>query len=146
MNQPLSFEKALEDDIQHLAAEIRGQQERPEMQNAAGQELVREAIRAFPEAQGNGNEQPQAVAATSVPAPASLSSADNPTSPLPAYAQNAPAEVKLEIEYLLDIALKKGIGSALDESQKSPAFVQDAFHDALAGRLYPELQKRGIVK
>jgi len=65
---------------------------------------------------------------------------------LPAYVDSASPEVKLEIEYLLDVALKQGIGKALAESQKSPYFVQDAFHDALAGALYPELQQRGIVK
>ena len=129
-----SLEKNLETDIQRLATEIRTQHERPEMQNAAEQEIVKEAIRAFPEAKN----QPAAAPA---PAPASDAS-----SPLPSYAQQAPAEIKLEIEYLLDVAFKKGIGTALTESQKSPAFVQDAFHDALAGRLYPELQKRGIVK
>jgi hypothetical protein len=136
MDQPISFEKTLESDIQHLAMEINAQRERPEMKSAAEQELVKEAIRAFPELKN----QPQAAA----PAPAASQSDAN--SPLPAYAQHAPAEIKLEIEYLLDIALKKGIGPALTESQKSPDFVQDAFHDALAGKLYPELQKRGMVK
>lgn len=125
--------------MQHLAAEIKSQRERPEMQNAAEQELVREAIRAFPELSENSKDQPAATATGTSPT-------DNPRSPLPAYAQAASAEVKLEIEFLLDVALRKGIGAALTESQKSPAFVQDAFHDALAGRLYPELQKRGIVK
>lgn len=138
MDQPSSFEKSLEADMQQLATEIQTQRERPELQNSAEQELVKEAIRAFPELK----HQPQAAAhgeAASTPA-------DIAASPLPVYAQNAPAEVKLEIEYLLDIALKKGIGPALTESRKSPAFVQDAFHDALAGRLYPELQRRGVVK
>lgn len=128
-----SLEKNLETDIQHLATEVQSQRERPEMQNAAEQELIKEAIRAFPEVKN--------VVQAPTPAPPAAN-----TSPLPGYAQGAPAEVKLEIEYLLDIALRKGIGSALTESQKSPAFVQDAFHDALAGRLYPELRKRGIVK
>jgi hypothetical protein len=144
MDQPTSFEKALESDMQQLAAEIKGQREKPEMQSAAEKELVREAIRAFPELPKNLNEQPQVTSAAASASGGAQS--DNANSPLPAYAQNAPAEVKLEIEYLLDVALRKGIGTALTESQKSPAFVQDAFHDALAGRLYPELQKRGIVK
>jgi hypothetical protein len=143
MDQP-SFEQSLETDIQRLATEIRTQQERPEMKDAAEQELVKEAIRAFPEAKN----QPQGTggAATQTAGATDGQPTGNPSSPLPAYAQNAPAEVKLEIEYLLDVAFKKGIGTALTESQKSPAFVQDAFHDALAGRLYPELQKRGVVK
>ena len=46
----------------------------------------------------------------------------------------------------MSIALTQGLDKALAESRKSPYFVQDALHDALAGRLYPELQKRGIVK
>ena len=33
-----------------------------------------------------------------------------------------------------------------DVPQKSPYFVQDALHDALAGKLYPELRRRGVVK
>lgn len=121
--------------MSRLATEIKNQREKPEMKNAAEQELVKEAIRVFPEIKN----QSQAAA------PASQTSSDS-NNPLPAYAQTASAEMKLEIEYLLDIALKKGIGQALTESQKAPAFVQDAFHDSLAGRLYPELQKRGIVK
>lgn len=134
MDQSPSFEKTLESDLHRLAAEIRTQRERPEMKNVGGQEIVKEAIRAFPELKPRGQS-----GATPIP------QAPN-TSPLPAYTQGAPAETKLEIEYLLDIALRKGLGPALVESQKSPAFVQDAFHDSLAGRLYPELQKRGMVK
>lgn len=129
-----SFEKNIEADLQRLAAEIKTQHERPEMHGAAEQRIIKEAIRSFPELKN----QPQPA-----PPPQALA---NQNSPLPDYAQSAPAEVKLEIEYLLDVAFKKGISSALTESQKSPAFVQDAFHDALAGRLYPALQERGIVK
>jgi hypothetical protein len=131
------LEKNLEADIQQLAAEIRDRREQSESRDVSEQEIIKEAIRAFPESK---HESQQA----GVPSPAS-NQADE-SSPLPAYAQSAPAETKLEIEYLLDVALKKGISQALSESRKSPAFVQDAFHDALAGRLYPELQKRGIVK
>jgi hypothetical protein len=135
MDQQPSFEQSLEADMSRLAVEIGTQREKPEMQNAAEQELVKEAIRAFPELK---NQSQGGTPVSKIP--------DDTKSPLPAYAQGAPAEVKLEIEYLLDLALTKGIGAALAQSQKSPAFVQDAFHDALAGRLYPELQKRGVVK
>jgi len=134
MDHP-SFEKTLDADIQHLAAEIRRNHEQPETQSGMERQIIKEAIRAFPEFKN----QPQAAAT----APQAKS---DPNSPLPAYAQGASSEVKLEIEYLLDLAFKKGIGTALAESQKSSAFVQDAFHDALAGKLYPELQKRGILK
>jgi hypothetical protein len=129
-----SFEAALEADLRELAQEIKNQRERPEMQNAGEKEIIKEAIRAFPQSEKH-------------PAPVPPSGAGSSTaSPLPAYAQTAPAEVRLEIEYLLDIALRQGLGKALGEAQKAPYFVVDAFRDALAGRLYPELQKRGIVK
>ena len=137
---PPSFENFLEKDLQRLAAEVKSQRERPEMTNAAEKELLKEAIRSFPELK------PANAGASGAAVPASDASGDASGSPLPAYAQSAPPEVKLEIEYLLDTALRQGIGKALSESVKSPYFVQDAFHDALAGRLYPELQRRGIVK
>ena len=122
-----------------LAAEIHHKQEMKDTKNAEGLDAVREAIRAFPQLK---HEQPDG---NGVPiAPADGQSFSN--SPLPAYAQSAPPEIRLEIEYLLDIALHKGISAALSESTKSPYFVQDAFHDALSGRLYPEMQKRGLIK
>ena len=102
----------------------------------------KEAIRAFPNLKpsiGGDGAGPTAVAA-----PQGATSGTR--NPLPDYAQKRRPEVKLEIEYLLDLALQHGIGKAISESEKSPYFVQDAFHDSLAGKLYPELQKRGIVK
>jgi hypothetical protein len=131
-----SFEQALESDMKILAAEIHRNQELKDVKNAEGLDVVKEAIRAFPRLDhGSSNGVPVA--------PATPGQAN---SPLPMYAQDAPPEIKLEIEYLLDLAFQKGIGTALSESAKSPYFVQDAFHDALAGRLYPELQRRGVVK
>ncbi len=139
MDSP-SFESALETDMKVLAAEIHRTQEMKDMKNAEGMDVIKEAIRAFPQFDhGSANGVP-------TPPPAPTDGRGFSNSPLPAYAQTAAPEVRLEIEYLLDIALQKGIGPALTESAKSPYFVQDAFHDALAGRLYPELQKRGVLK
>ena len=129
-DQNISFEQSIEADMQHLAAEVRQNREHPEFKNAGERALIKESIRAFPVPTGN-----------QVPVPPSPS-----RSPLPAYADAESPEVKLEIEFLIDIALREGIGKALSESKKSPYFVQDAFHDALAGKLYPELQRRGIVQ
>lgn len=131
-----SFENALEADMKILATEVRHTQETEGAKNMEGLDIVKEAIRSFPQLEHHENNGVTVAPATSGQA----------NSPLPAYAQDASAAVKLEIEYLLDVALHKGIGSALAQSAKSPYFVQDAFHDALAGRLYPELQKRGVLK
>ena len=135
MDSPSFEHKALESDIKMLAIEIQRSQEFKDVKNAEGLDVVKEAIRAFPRLEhrdDNGTPTPSALAQS--------------TGPLPAYAQDAPAAVRLEIEYLLDMAFHKGLGVALAESEKSSDFVQDAFHDALAGRLYPELQKQGLVK
>ncbi len=128
-----SFEHAaLEADIKILVGEIQKHREAPEGENLAGKELLKQAIKSLP----------QAVSQDQVPPSPSASA----KSSLPDYAQNASPEVKLEIEYLLDIAFHQGIAKANAEAQKSPPFVLDAFHDALAGKLYPELRRRGILK
>jgi hypothetical protein len=140
MPEEPSFEyAALEADMKRLAEQIKSQRERPAGETKTEHELVKEAIGTFPSFQGLRNRIPS-------PPPVTTTQTDDSQSPLPDYAKDAPAEVKLEIEYLCDVALRKGIGAAMSESEKSPYFVQDAFHDSLAGKLYPELQKRGIVK
>ena len=140
MPEESSFEHAaLEADMQKLAEQIRAEREKPTGETKTERELVKDAIRAFPNLQKSQNAMP-------APATASAPQTDAADSPLPDYAASAPAETKLEIEYLCDVALHKGIGAAMSEAEKSPYFVQDAFHDALSGKLYGELQKRGIVK
>jgi hypothetical protein len=142
MSEESSFESAaLEADIERLAKEIQSKREQLAGETKPERELIKEAIRVFPNLQGSQNKMP-----TPAPIATPTSQVDDARNPLPDYAKDAPAEVKLEIEYLCDVALRKGIGTAMSESEKSPYFVQDAFHDALAGKLYPELQKRGIVK
>lgn len=136
---PSSFEHALEADIKTLAAEIYRSQQLEGVKEVKGVDAVKEAIRAFPKLDHETSDNNGIPAVT-------MRAGEDVASPLPAYAQNAAPEVRLEIEYLLDVAFHKGIGAAMASSEKSPYFVQDAFHDALAGRLYPELQKRGIVQ
>ena len=129
-----NFEQALETDIEQLTAEVKMHQEKPELQGASGQEVIKRSI--------------QAMTQTAPPTPSASSgqaSGDVFQNPLPAYAQSAPAETKLEIEHLLEMAFREGIMKATTEATKSNPFVLDTFHDALAGKLYPELKKRGIV-
>ena len=132
--QPSSFEhSALEADIARLAEEIQKHKEAPETKNLSEQEILRHAIKEFPA--------PQA------PVP-SAGNDDSGQSGgfLPSYAEDAPAETKLELEYLIDIAFHGGIARAVGEARNAPAFVQDALHDALAGKLYPILREKGILK
>ncbi|MEK7195187.1 MAG: hypothetical protein AAB655_00660 [Patescibacteria group bacterium] len=124
--------EALEKDMKYLAGEVQKHRESPEGGNLNEMGLLRKAVESFPVEAGEGNDQ--------VPPTSSDSG------PLPDYAHSASDETKLEIEYLLDMAFHKGIAKAQKEAKKSSPFILDAFHDALAGRLYPEMQKRGILK
>jgi hypothetical protein len=125
-----SFEQALEADIRRLAEEVEKHRERPENQSVGDQEILKRSLEVF----------------TQGATPVSQGARDDSKSPLPSYAQSVSSETKLEIEYLLDLALREGIMRAAVEAKKSNPFVLDAFHDALTGRLYPEFQKRGILK
>ena len=124
-----SFEhEALEADMKLLAQEIVRHKEAPEARKLGDQELLKKAIQTMP----------HTVAAKKT-------DSQKKASPLPAYVQDMPAEVRLEVEYLMDFAYHHGIGRAVAESKKSPDFIRDAFHDVLVKLLYPEMKKRGIL-
>ncbi|MFH1246712.1 MAG: hypothetical protein V1489_02985 [Candidatus Liptonbacteria bacterium] len=130
------IEQALEVDVRRLAEEVKDHRERPELQGAGDREIVRHAIQSMTHDDDN----------KSAPAQPAIASGNVIQNPLPDYAANAPAETKLEIEYLLELAFHKGILAASGEAKKSSPFVRDAFHDALIGKLYQILKQRGIVK
>jgi len=122
---------ALEADMQRLAVEIKKRRENPDFSSVSEVELLKHSIQSL------------SGAGQTVPQP---SNAEPDAGVLPAYVQSAPAEVKLEIEYLIDMALHQGVGKATAEARKSKnPFIVDALHDALATKLYPELKKRGLV-
>lgn len=85
------------------------------------------------------------------PAPAAAASQteEKSESPfLPQYLQDdgAEPEVEKKIESLIDLALAKGLAEACNAARREKPFVMDAFHDALADKLIPELKKRGVIK
>lgn len=120
---------ALEADMDRLAGEIMKHKEILDSEKTDHKEILKQAINAI------------GPAATPAPLPA-----DDQSSPyLPGYAAGSSPEVKLEIEYLVDLALREGIAKANAAARQSNPFILDAFHDALAGKLYPELQRRKII-
>ena len=118
-----------EKDIREISAEFERHRENPEFRGLTNHELLRQSLRTYTHT-----------------APAPAPSGQVIQNPLTDYAQAAAPETKLEIEHLLSIAVNDGILQANEEAMKSSAFVLDAFHDSLAGRLYPELKKRGKIK
>ncbi len=133
-DQPESH-PAIEKDLSAVAAEVAKHREAPENRLLSSHELVRKAVRSYTE-----NQAPTPPAQTAQP------SSQSDDSALPAYAQSAPSGTKLEVEHLLSLAFREGILKATSEASRSNPYVLDTFHDALAGKLYPELKKRGLVE
>jgi hypothetical protein len=117
----------LEEDITRLSHEVQRIKEAPENRGLSGKELIKKSLQALPPT-------------------VSLPSEPQGDGALPSYAAGMPPEIKLEIERLLDLAFHKGIMQANEEARQHEPFVLDAFHDALAGRLYLKFQKRGVVE
>ena len=66
---------------------------------------------------------------------------------MPLYLKNAEKkeEIQRAVEHLISLTLEKGIEKAVSVAKKANPFVEDAFHDALADKLIPELKKRGLL-
>ncbi len=125
-----SIHEILEKDIQKLAEQVKAIKTKAEKNHLSELEIIKKSLSVFtPNLQQSNTTK--------------IQDANNP---LPQYITSFPPETQLEIEYLLDIAFHKGISKALNETLKSknPAII-DAFHDALAGKLYDELKKRKII-
>ncbi len=136
MPEEPSFEhEILEADIKALAAEVSRHREAPEAKSLSEKDLLKKAIQALP----------SSLALPQVAAPLPQKGAPKKTGLLPSYLSDVSPEIRLEVEYLLDIAYHGGISKAVSEAKKSPDFIQDAFHDVLVSKLYPELKKRGIL-
>lgn len=78
-----------------------------------------------------------------VPSPSQSSSIQDP---LTSYASHESEEVKHKIEDLLQTAATKGIVSATEDARRASPFILDAFHDALAAKVYPYLKEKGLLK
>lgn len=131
--QQFELHAALERDIARLSEEIGRHREKPEFKEAAGRELIRESLKSFP----------PLPAAPSVSTP---QTEEGSNALLPSYMKDDPAEIKLRVEKLLELALHNGLGRGLTEARKAGSYVLDAFHDSLIDKLYPELKKRGVVE
>ena len=123
-NQPLK------EGIEQIAAEIRAREGRG---FESGREAVKTAL------QGHV----QAAADTDV-AGAATTAAE--ATVLPKYMSDEPADVRFQVEKLIDLAWHKSIVAAVKVARKSPPLILDAFHDSLTDKLYEELKRRGHLK
>jgi hypothetical protein len=131
-----NFHEKLEQDLARVTAEVARQRERtPE---APAREVVKQSLVAI------------APPPVSVPPPVEEKGSGPPSSAsesshLPSYLSEGSPEVKAEVERLVTLAFQEGVSAAVAEAAKHSPFVLDAFHDALADKLLPELEKRGVI-
>ncbi len=64
---------------------------------------------------------------------------------LPDYLKDSPADIRLQVEKLIDLAMHYGVKKAARAANQSSAFIVDAFHDAITDKLYDELKNRKIL-
>ncbi|TSC89086.1 MAG: Uncharacterized protein G01um10143_467 [Parcubacteria group bacterium Gr01-1014_3] len=124
---------AIEQDIAAISADLkarRGGQARKNAEQGISKEDMKSAV---------------STRIESSPAPGASSSSQSSASTLPSYTQNAPEEVRLKIEKLIDLAWHKGIWRAVQEAKNSDPLTLDALHDALTDKIYEEFKKRGLL-
>ncbi len=125
-----NFQESLEKDIDRLAVEVKERAAQAAAEKLPEREVVKQSLQTL-------------TAQTPLPAPAQ----DETASPiLPNYLQAGDPRVKIEVERLVELVFKDGLAKAVREAKRHPAFVEDAFHDALVDKLLPELKKRGALK
>ncbi len=141
MVQIQNFSENLEKSFARLGNEIRKNAETPAFKSAPEREVVKQTIKSFAEQVSQTQRAP-----ASAPVPAAPHA--NQDKFLPSYFDEGDEspEVKRTVEGLIQMVFDEDIEKAVTEAKRYPAFIEDAFHDALVDKLMPELKKRGVVK
>ena len=124
----------LEQDIKRLSEAVTEKKNLPEYKTTAYRELIKQTIQPLV----------KKVDYTAAAAP-SPQTDDSHGSVLPAYLEEASPEVKLQVEKLIDSVFHEGLSKAVAKAESAGSFILDAFHDALADKLYDELKKRKLI-
>ena len=123
----------LEQDIKRLSREVKEKRNLPEHKELSERELIKQTLQPLI--------RPRAPVAPSVAKPAPLIKETF----LPDYLKDSPAEIKLQVEKLVDAVFHQGLEKTVKEANRAGAFILDAFHDALTDKLYEELKQRKLI-
>jgi len=128
-----NLEQPLRAEIEKIAAEIKGRENSSE--SVPNRERVKSAVKPYLQA-GTASDDDSEVEP--------LTEAEQKI--LPAYMSGEPADVRFQVEKLIDLAWHKSVKTAVKFARKSgDPLVIDALHDALTDKLYEELKQRGAV-
>ncbi len=123
----------LEQDIERLSLQIKENKNSPEHKDLSERDLVKKSLGLIVQKQ-----------ILNQPIDFSQSKPIQ-TTILPNYLIDAPDEIKVRVEKLIDMTLHQGIEKTVEEAQKFGPFVLDAYHDALTDKLHAELKKRNLI-
>jgi len=126
--------KALEADIERLSREIKEKRNLPEYKELSEKELIKKSLESMiklkPSTDGPVVKSQESTVSSQV---------------LPNYLKEVPAEIKLQVEELVDSLFHEGIEKVIARARRTSPFILDAFHDALVDKLYEELKKRKLI-
>ena len=123
----------LEADIERLSKEIKEKRDLLENKGVSNKELLKQTL--SPIVKQYGSVQPVQL---------NVQPADD-NKFLSDYLKDAPADVKIKVEKLIESAFRHGLTKAVGEAKNFDPFILDAFHDALTDKMYEELKKRGLI-
>ncbi len=123
----------LEKDIERLSREVKEKRNLLEYKGLPERELIKQTLQPLI--------RPSAPAAPLVAKPAPSTE----ETILPDYLRDSPAEIKLQVEKLVDAVFHQGLEKTVKEANRAGAFILDAFHDALTDKLYEELKQRKLI-
>jgi hypothetical protein len=126
--------KNLEADIERLSKEIAEKKNLPEYKEISEKELIKQVLQPLIKTTADGERQATSEKRESVEKRI-----------LPDYLSDSPAEIKIQVEKLIDSVFHQGIDKVVKTAKQGNPFVLDAFHDALVDKLYEELKKRKLV-
>ena len=135
MQKKINFSENLEKGLTKIGHRVAENMERQELQALPEREAIKRSLESIAE-----RVPPVSVPQQNPPAP-------GVSSRLPSYMDDATVtdDARQTVERLVSIALNSSLEKAIKESKKHPAFIEDAFHDALVDKLVPELRKKGIL-
>ncbi len=137
MQKKVNFNENLEKGLEKIGHRVAENIEHQELQTLPEREAIKKSIQSIAEV----------ISPATPPVPVQSSGQSVSSPHLPTYMNNSATDedIKQTVERLVDIALGDNLEKAVRESRKYPAFIEDAFHDALVDKLVPELREKGIL-
>lgn len=141
-----NFSESLDSHLARLGMHIKAEREKPSSEMSSPREIVKNSLKNYAEDLTQIRNTSVAEAQAGLVSQATPASDMSGSLPNYFFDSDISEGIKREVNELVNSVFSDNLESAIKESRKRSAFVQDAFHDALVDKLMPELIKRGVFK